>query len=61
LARRITLSDRMSLRIEAQVFNLFNRENLNLPNVYADSPATFGRIFSAKAPRQVQLAARFSF
>ena len=28
---------------------------------YADDPVTFGRIFSAKAPRQIQFALRLLF
>jgi hypothetical protein len=47
--------------LEAQAFNALNRTNLNLPELYADEPGRFGRIFSAKAPRLLQLAARFSF
>ncbi len=61
LARRIPLGGRRGLWVEAQVFNLFNRANYDLPELYVDEPATFGRIFSAKAPRQVQLAVRVNF
>ncbi|NWG13786.1 MAG: TonB-dependent receptor [Acidobacteria bacterium] len=61
LARRFRISDGGTLSIEAQAFNLFNRANFNLPEFYADEPATFGRIFSAKAPRQLQFSLRFSF
>ena len=35
--------------------------NDDLPEHVADERATFGRIFSAKAPRQVQLTARVAF
>ena len=52
---------RRGLWVEAQVFNLFNRVNYNLPELYVDEAATFGRIFSAKAARQAQLAVRFNF
>jgi len=61
LARRIPLGGRVGLWVEAQAFNLFNQVNYDLPELYADEPATFGRVFSAKAPRQVQLAVRVSF
>jgi len=61
LARRIPLAGSRGLWIEAQVFNLFNRVNYDLPELYVDEAATFGRIFSAKAPRQIQLAVRVSF
>ena len=43
----------------ADVFNLFNTTNFNLPGNLADEPATFGRILSAQAPREVQLSVRF--
>ena len=61
LARRVPLGGSRSLWVEAQAFNLLNSVNYDLPELYADEPATFGRIFSAKAPRQVQLALRLSF
>ena len=61
LARRIPLKRGSALSVEAQVFNLLNTTNFDLPELYADEPATFGRIFSAKAPRQAQLAVRIGF
>ena len=61
LSRMFVISDRMKLSFYAQSFNTFNRENLNLPDLYADNPATFGKIFSAKSPRQVQFAMRLNF
>jgi hypothetical protein len=32
-----------------------------MPEHFVDEPSTFGHIFSAKAPRQVQLSARLAF
>jgi hypothetical protein len=61
LSRRFRLAERASAVLGVQAFNLLNRENLNLPELYADDPANFGKIFSAKPPRQVQMALRFSF
>ena len=61
LARRFKFSDSRELSFEAQAFNLFNRANFEMPEFYADEPATFGRIFAAKAPRQIQFTLRFSF
>lgn len=49
------------LTFEAQAFNLFNRANFVLPELFADEPTTFGKIFAAKPPRQVQFALRLSF
>jgi outer membrane receptor protein involved in Fe transport len=61
ISRKFQLAERTGLTFEAQAFNLLNRENLNLPNLFADNPATFGKIFSARAPRQVQIALRLHF
>ena len=61
LARRFPISERWKLQIEAQAFNLFNQTNFDLPEMFADEPATFGRIFSAKASRQLQFALRLLF
>ena len=61
LRRRFMLRERMNLTAEAQAFNLFNRANFNLPDAFADQPLTFGKIFSAQAPRQIQFALRLAF
>jgi hypothetical protein len=61
LSRRFKIVERASAVLGVQAFNLLNRENLDLPDLYADSPASFGKIFSAKAPRQVQMLLRFNF
>jgi hypothetical protein len=61
LAKRFALTERLALHLEAQAFNLLNRTNFDMPDRFADEPSTFGRIFSAKSPRQGQLVARFVF
>ncbi len=61
LARRFVLREGLTLLADVQTFNLANRVNLDLPERFADEPTTFGRILSAKSPRQVQLALRFSW
>jgi hypothetical protein len=61
LVREIRIGERESISLEGQAFNTLNRANFNLPELYADNPGTFGRIFSAQAPRQIQFAARFRF
>jgi len=61
LARHFRLGDSAEMRFEAQAFNLTNRANFDLPQAFADDPTSFGRILSAKAPRQVQFALRFAF
>lgn len=52
---------RAALTVGLQAFNLFNRANFDLPEHLVDEPSTFGRIFSAQAPRQLQLTARIGF
>ena len=48
------------LELRWEVFNLFNRANFDLPNRIFGTP-NFGRIFSAKTPREMQLGAKLSF
>jgi hypothetical protein len=61
VSRRFPIRERASVSIDVEAFNLLNHANFDLPERYADQPATFGRIFSARAPRQLQLALRFGF
>jgi hypothetical protein len=61
LRRRFVLREGMNLTAEAQSFNMLNRANFNLPDAFAGQPLTFGRIFSAKDPRQIQFALRLAF
>jgi len=60
LSRRFVLSEKWSVTFEAQAFNSLNRTNFDLPQLYVDQPS-FGQIFSAKDPRQIQLALRLGF
>jgi hypothetical protein len=53
-------SGRGSVELRAEVFNLFNRANFDLPNRIFGN-ANFGRIFSAKSPREMQFGLRFAF
>ena len=61
LSRRFMVRERTSVSLDAEAFNLLNRTNFDLPERVADDPTTFGRIFSAKASRQIQLALRLVF
>ncbi len=61
LRRSFALREQLKLTAEAQSFNSLNRANFNQPDAFADQPLTFGRIFSARAPRQIQVALRLSF
>jgi len=61
LRRTFALADKLKLVAEIQSFNTMNRANFDLPQAFADQPDTFGKIFSAKDPRQVQIALRLHF
>lgn len=61
VARRIAIADRFRLTLSAEIFNLLNRTNFDLPERFLDEPSTFGRILSARAPRQFQLSVRLQF
>jgi hypothetical protein len=61
LRRGFALTERLRLVGEVQAFNTLNRANFDLPQAFADQPATFGKILSAKDPRQIQMALRLQF
>jgi hypothetical protein len=61
VSRRFRVREHASISLDAEVFNLLNHTRFNLPERYADQPSTFGKIFSAKPPRLVQFALRFTF
>jgi hypothetical protein len=58
--RNFNLTEHLHMAFEAQAFNLFNRANFMQPDPVLED-ATFGKIGQAMAPRQIQLALRFSF
>ena len=47
------------LEFRWEIFNLFNRANFDVPN-RTFGTANFGRIFSAKSPREMQFGLRLS-
>jgi hypothetical protein len=61
IARRFRVTERVFVTLDAQAFNLSNTVHFDMPERYADEPALFGRILSAKAPRQVQFGLRLGF
>jgi hypothetical protein len=64
LSRRIHVTDRISMDVIAEGFNVFNRTNLQLPNnIYGTGARplpSFGRATAASDPRQLQFGLRFS-
>ena len=60
IARGFTLAGRAQLELRCEVFNALNRANFDLPNRIFGTD-NFGRVFSAKNPREMQLGVRVSF
>jgi len=54
------LTSGVRLEVRWEIFNLLNRTNFDLPNRIAFTPS-FGRIFSAQPPRQMQLGVKLIF
>jgi hypothetical protein len=60
LAKNWNLQGSSTLEFRWEVFNLLNRTNFDLPNRIFGNP-NFGRIFSAKNPREMQFGLRLAF
>jgi Carboxypeptidase regulatory-like domain/TonB-dependent Receptor Plug Domain len=60
LEKAIVLSDRHSVDVRVEAYNLLNRANFNPPGSVLGA-ADFGVISSARSARTIQLGARFSF
>lgn len=60
IVKNTGLGETTTLQFRAEAFNLLNRVNLDLPDVFLGSP-TFGRIFSAQSPRHLQLGLKLLF
>jgi hypothetical protein len=65
LSRRFRISERLSLDVLAEGFNLFNRANFGVPNNTFGSGvtpnATFGQPTQAFDPRQFQFGLKATF
>ena len=60
IAKAVALSAGARLELRWDVFNLFNRVNLDVPNRIFGTP-NFGRIFSAAPARQMQIGVKAIF
>jgi hypothetical protein len=60
LAKTWMVAGSRQLELRWEVFNLLNKANFDLPNRIFGTP-NFGRIFSAKNPREMQFGARLRF
>lgn len=60
VAKTWSIGASRSLEFRWEVFNVLNRANLDLPNRIFGTP-NFGRIFSARSPREMQFGVKLSF
>jgi hypothetical protein len=60
LEKRIAVTDAVKFDVRAEIYNLFNRANFNIPG-YTLGAADFGVISSARPARTIQLGARLGF
>ena len=60
VAKTWRVAGRAELEFRWEIFNVLNRANFDLPNRIFGSP-NFGRIFSAKNPREMQFGGRVAF
>jgi hypothetical protein len=60
LARTWNVGGSREIEARWEVFNLFNRANFDVPNRIFGTP-NFGRIFSAKEPREMQFGVKLTF
>ena len=61
VSKRFVFGERLSLNAAVEAFNIFNRTQFDVPELFADQPSTFGKVLSARAPRQIQLALRLNW
>ncbi len=60
IQKDVALGRGARLQLRWEIFNLLNRVNFDVPNRIAFTP-NFGRIFSAKPPRQMQFGVKLLF
>jgi outer membrane receptor protein involved in Fe transport len=60
LVKDTKIKESLNLQFRAEIFNLFNHANFDLPDNFLGSP-TFGQIRSAQAPRHIQFGLKLLF
>jgi hypothetical protein len=60
VARTWKVGGTRELEVRWEIFNLFNKANFDVPNRIFGTP-NFGRIFSAKDPREMQFGVKLNF
>jgi hypothetical protein len=61
LSRKFKATERLSVDLRVEAFNVTNHPNMNNPNVSNPTSSSFGRITSAMDPRIFQGALKISF
>jgi hypothetical protein len=61
LAKDFRVTERWTIQLRGDFFNLFNNVNFSAPGASVASTSTFGKITAAADPRIVQLAAKIRF
>jgi hypothetical protein len=60
LVKNARIAEHATLQFRVEAFNLLNRANFDLPDIFFGSP-TFGSIQSAESPRRIQFGAKILF
>jgi len=60
MIKSTAIREAVTLQLRAEIFNLLDRPNFNLPDNFFGSPS-FGRILSAGSPRRAQLGVKLVF
>jgi hypothetical protein len=60
VVKNTQIRERASLQFRVESFNLLNRPNFDLPDIFVGSPM-FGRILSAGSPRHIQFGLKLLF
>jgi hypothetical protein len=54
------IAEKLNLQFRVEAFNLFNRTNYGLPDIFVGDPA-FGAIQTAEAPGHIQFGLKLVF
>ncbi|MBI2686965.1 MAG: TonB-dependent receptor [Acidobacteria bacterium] len=59
--KNVPLRERIALQFRAEFFNAFNHAQFFAPGASVSTPASFGRISSARSPRNIQFGLKLNF
>lgn len=61
ILKNIPIRETMNLQFRSEFFNLWNHTQFFAPGTSVSAPLSFGRISSARSPRNIQLALKLNF